>query len=143
MTTLTMPDTEKAVRDWLRGLATVTALVDAGRIDFAPVSDTNAPSVQIFKVGGGDDLSLAPLDVPLIQIDVRAGAQNSRNQAVALRDQIRAEIQALRPTTVAPHVLYGGRVLSDVYLPDPDFSPPTPRHRFALTFECVARTVPS
>lgn len=144
MTTVTMPDCETAVRDWLRSLPGVTALIDATRIDFSPVSDTNAPFVVILRVGGGDDLSTAPLDVPLIQVDVYAGKQNSRLQATALRDQIKAEAQELRAVTVAPHVLYGARVLSDVYLPDPDLAVTgQPRHRFALTFECVVRTVPS
>lgn len=135
-----MPDSDKAVRDFLRGRAAVTALVDAGRIDFAAVSDTSAPSVRVTRVGGGDDTSDAPLDRPLVQIDVWSGSNPSRNQAAALKGAIRDELHRFRTSAMNADVIGHGAVLqSDIYVPDNDFTPPRPR--YSLTYELVTVAV--
>lgn len=132
----TFPDVEGALRDWLRGRSAIEALVDE-RVFFG-VSGDNA-QIVVQRVGGGDDLSEAPLDIALIQLDLW-GSKSSPSKADLdeLRRTVRAELYQLREATALNDdvTAYGANVASDLWRPDPA----NDRPRYILTVEVTARS---
>lgn len=135
-------DPEMGVRDYLRADSGVSALVGTRVFFGAP---RNGPPSTAFatvqRVGGGDDPSEAPLDLPLIQIDcwgqaASQGPGGSKASAHSLRAAVRAALREIRTTTAqGSTVLYGANVIGDVWAPDPA----SDRPRYVLTAQVTAR----
>lgn len=136
------PDTEGAVRAWLRSAPDVSALVGQRVFFGVPKGATEAtfPLVVVQRVGGGDDPSEAPVDIALVQLDCWGGIDDSGNgrkaQATALVNAVRSAAADLRsPITPIPNVvLHGVNVESVVWLPDAD----NDRPRYVVTAEVTA-----
>lgn len=115
------PDSEAAVRNYLRQDAGVTALV--GNRVFFGTDNAAYPWVAVQRVGGGVAVNdLANVDGPMIQLDCYGGP---RNKAAAW-GAAAAVIAALRKIETQPWrdaatslTLYGSTV-DWVWLPDPE-----------------------
>lgn len=133
---MSYPDIEGALRDHLR-----TAGVCAGRVYFGiPDSDPTYPLATVQRVGGGDDLSEAPIDLALMQITVW-GRQDARlhtdkAEARAEANKVRDALYAIRRATAltASVIAYGAAVESDLWAPDP-----SDRGRYVITALVTAR----
>lgn len=139
------PDVEGGMRDYLRGHAVVSAIV-AQRVWFGIPATPTWPLVTVQRVGGTDDLSEAPLDQALIQIDcwgrLYADTDKSKQggdkaQCDTLRRAVRRALWEIRGATAlnAATVAFGATVQSDPFLPDPS----NDRPRYVLTASIAAR----
>lgn len=146
MSVVTFPDTEGAVRAFLRASAAVSALVGQ-RVFFGVPDSPTWPLVTVQRVGGGDDLGEAPIDQALIQLDCwgrlysdsdPTKKHGDKAQARAVANAVRAAVHEVRSdlTTYAGCVLYGASVNSDLFVPDPD----NDRPRYSLLTSWSART---
>lgn len=133
--TVEWPDTEGAVRDYLRGHTDVTAQVGT-RVFFSIPDQPTWPLVVVRRVAGGDDTSEAPLDQAVIQIDCWAAGRN-KQQATDVVNAVRQALYELRGATALNDdvVGYGARIDSIVFLPDPADDRP----RYALTAQITTR----
>lgn len=138
------PDTEGAVRNYLRAHADVQAAV-AQRVFFAVPDEATFPLLTVALVGGFDDASDAPLDQSLVRIDalgdLHPGSLNHPNKAQAATAAL-AVRQALYDLRDGADVsvgartvrLHGAGVQSVVYLPDPA----NHRPRYSITTQIAA-----
>jgi hypothetical protein len=113
------PDVEGAVKDYLRQAAEVTATACGTRTFLAP-DDPEFPYNRVWRIGGGEDTSNAPIDQALIQIDV-FGQVRQLAEADTVRRGIRAALRRLQdePFTAAGKArLLGAVVRDDRRLPD-------------------------
>lgn len=127
-------DIEGAVRDWLRTVPAVQALVSS-RVFFGIPAQTEWPICVVKDVGGAPDPGL-PTTAPLIQIDCWGEGRN-KAQANAVK---RAVVTALQNLTSGSAlngevVALGAQTLSAPWLPDPD----TDQARYAITAEVFAK----
>lgn len=129
-------DPEGAMRDYLRADAGVAALFGT-RVLFGYSGDV-WPQAIVTRVGGGDDGSEAPIDQPLLQIEV-AGSLKNKTITTAAKNAVRVALRSLRggtrPDEDRDTVLDGASVIGDVWLPDPA----TDRPRYILTVAVTAR----
>lgn len=127
------PDTEGAIRDYLRGVPEVAA--DVGTRVFFGVAEGTFPQVVVSRVGATSDLSDAPIDQALIQLDVW-GPDRDKATATRVKNRVKGAITALnhRPVVVGGVQLAGATVDSDAWLPDPN----TQQARYILTCTVVA-----
>lgn len=143
--TIELPDTEGAVRTYLRSHADVAAAVGSRVFFGVPVSPT-WPLVVVSRVGSFDSAGDTPADEALVQADcwgsLRDDTLHSPNKAEAnaVRLAVRQAFYDLRqPVDVelaAGNVvrLAGSTVQSDPYLPDPT----TGRPRYPVTVQLTA-----
>lgn len=107
------PDVEGALRDYL------TANYDFGNsaatgVFFAVPDEPVFPLVTIIRIAGGEGPGEAPLDVALLQVDVR-GRVKALAQCMAVTQAVRKALSALRgPYTVAGKATIHGAVVVDV-----------------------------
>lgn len=145
MTVVTFPDVEGGVRAFLRANTGVAALVGQ-RVFFGVPDSPTWPLVTVQRVGGGDDLSEAPIDLALVQLDCWGRLYSDTNpdsthgdkaQARAVANAVRAAVHEIRSdgTVYAGCVLYGASVNSDLFVPDPD----NDRPRYSLLTSWSAR----
>lgn len=129
-----MPDIEGGVRDHLRSYSPVTALVGQ-RVHFGVPDNATWPLITVQRVGGGDDPSEAPIDLPLVQIDCW-GAERNKTQARAVANAVRKWARSVRGATAlnADCIAYGVRVEADLWAPDP-----ADRPRYSITALVTAR----
>lgn len=138
-----MSDIEGAIRTALRADAGVTAIV-AQRVHFGVPKPATWPLVTVQRVGGGDDPSEAPIDLPLVQIDCWGyqdeNGRGNKAQARALADAVRAWCRSIRTATDLDTIttVYGVNVDSDIWTPDA-----TDRPRYSITCSVMARTTAS
>lgn len=139
------PDVEGGIRDYLRGHASVSALVGT-RVFFGIPATPTFPLVVVQRVGGADDPSEAAIDQAVIQIDCwgRLYADSDPTHVGgdkagcdAIRRAVRKALRDIRTATAlnASVVAYGARVESDPFRPDPD----SDRPRYAITASVTAR----
>lgn len=130
-----MSDIEGAIRTALRADSGVSAIV-AQRVHFGVPTNPTWPLVTVQRVGGGDDPSEAPIDLPLVQIDCW-GAERNKAQARALADAVRAWCRTIRTATDLDTIttVYGVNVDSDIWTPDA-----TDRPRYSITCSVMCRT---
>lgn len=133
----TYPDTEGGVRDWLRSMASITALVSQ-RVFFGLPDNTEWPAVVVRQVGGGPDIGDAPVAVDLIQIDCWAATRN-KAQASTLKNAVLGAIQSIESGTPlgASAQAKWASTLSVIWLPDPE----NDQARYAITAEIAAVAV--
>lgn len=129
--TVELPDTEGAVRSYLRAHADVAAVVTA-RVWFAMPNTPTFPCVIVTEIAGTDDTSEAPLDQSMLRIDCWGSLHGNGNPdkaaATAVRLAVRQALYDLRtpadvvlgeePDEVTVR-LAGAFVQSTTYLPDP------------------------
>lgn len=134
------PDVEGAMRAWLRSRTEITALVGQHVFFGAPddATESDYPMIVISRVGGGNDLSEAPIDLPTMQLTVWAPLRR-KDTATAVKNVLKGVLGSIRsPTTVVGFaVLYGAEVNTDVWLPDPADNRPG----YMLTVEVTARAI--
>lgn len=130
-----MADIEGGVRTHLRATAGITALVGQ-RVYFGVPDDPTYPLITVQRIGGGDDPGDAPLDLPLLQIDVW-GAGRNKAQARAVADAVRVWARSIRRATDldGTTTAYGVTVESDIWAPDPSDRP-----RYTITCSLLSRT---
>lgn len=131
---MSWPNTRAALKSYLRADTGVTTLIGNRTFFGVPERGVKFPLVTLpGQVGGGQDISEAPLDLPLQQLDIFGG---TLDEVHAVESAVRDAFAAIRnPTTVGSTVLYGVNVVSAIDAPDPDDRP-----RRVLTLECAART---
>lgn len=131
------PDTEGGVRDYLRAVPEVVALVST-RVFFG-VADGDFPQVVVSRVGGTEDPSDAPIDQALIQLDIwgKAAGVNAKLACTQLKNVVRGAVTALNhtPATAGGVALMGATVDSDSWLPDETTGQP----RYVLTCAVIAK----
>lgn len=134
-----LPDLEGGLRTWLRAQAALSAIVGQ-RVFFGipkKATETTFPLLVVSRVGGALDPSEAPVDRPLLQIDVWGSLDASGNgkkaETTALVNTLRSLLAAVRGRTAlsADVDAFGFDEQSCVWLPDPD----NDRPRYALTVE--------
>lgn len=132
---MTWPDVEGGVRDYLRADSAVSALVGT-RVFFGVPKQAKFPLITVRRIGGPQDPSEAPLDLPLVQIDVW-GEGNNKAQAHAVCAAVRDALDAIRSATSlnAGVVAYGANVENVTWFPDPADDRP----RYVLTAQVTAR----
>jgi hypothetical protein len=137
------PDTEGAIRTWLRAQPAVTALVGQRVFFGIPKAATEAtfPLVTVQLVSTVPDPSEAPVDRSLIQIDcwgsLDASGNGQKAAATALVNTIRALLHSItQPTPMGTVTVFGANVESVTWLPDPT----NDRPRYVLTAEVTAIT---
>jgi hypothetical protein len=133
----TFPDCEGGVRDWLRSVPSVSALVGQRVFFGLPVAVT-WPAVVVQMVGGGPDAGNAPVFVPLIQIDCWGEGRN-KAQAAAVMSAVVGAIESIQSGTAlgADAKAVWASVLSVIWLPDPE----SDQARYSVTAEIAARAV--
>ena len=143
MTVDAFPDTEGAIRTWLRAQPAVTALVGQRVFFGIPKAATEAtfPLVTVQLVSTVPDPSEAPVDRSLIQIDcwgsLDASGNGQKAAATALVNTIRALLHSItQPTPMGTVTVFGANVESVTWLPDPT----NDRPRYVLTAEVTAIT---
>jgi hypothetical protein len=137
------PDTEGAIRSWLRDQLAVRAVV-GNRVFFGvPKAATEAtfPLVTVQLVSTVPDPSEAPIDRSLIQIDcwgsLDASGNGQKAAATALVNTIWALLHSItQPTPMGTVTVFGANVESVTWLPDPA----NDRPRYVLTAEVTAIT---
>jgi hypothetical protein len=137
------PDVEGALRTWLRGQATITALVGQ-RVFFGvprKANEASFPMIVVRRVGGTDDGSEAPVDRALIQFDawgsLDASGNGDKAAATTLVNTLRALFFTVRGRTAltATVAAFGITVVGGpLWLPDPD----NDRPRYVVTAEVTA-----
>ena len=143
MTVDQFPDTEGAIRSWLRDQLAVRAVV-GNRVFFGvPKAATEAtfPLVTVQLVSTVPDPSEAPIDRSLIQIDcwgsLDASGNGQKAAATALVNTIRALCHSItQPTPMGTVTVFGCNVESVTWLPDPT----NDRPRYSVTAEVTAIT---
>lgn len=135
------PDVEGGVRAYLRADADVqAALGGSQRVFFGIPKSPTWPLVVVSRVGGGDDLSDAPVDVALIQIDCwgeidAASGHGLKSGCTTLVNAVRSALTAMTDhVATAACRLVGASVQSVVWLPDPS----NDRPRYVVTAEVTA-----
>jgi hypothetical protein len=151
MTVETLPDTEGAIRAYLRTATEVTSSAIGTRVFFGvpkPHKETNFPLAVVTRVGGGPDSSDAPIDQAVIQIDVHGtftegqygdkrgcrAAANAILRALRFLDNANGAVVAVDGVNVA---LHGAIVSNDLWLPDTD----NDRPRYVITAAVTAIVV--
>lgn len=137
-----LPDTEGAVRTFLRANAAVAAIVGARVFFGVPKGATEAsfPLVVVQRVGGGDSDSEAPVDEALLQVDCwgsisAESGYGVKATATALKNAVRSAFKSFNGGQLVAGVECGGfTVQSDIWLPDPE----NDRPRYSLTVEAAA-----
>lgn len=139
--TVEWPDIEGGLRDYLRAHGDVVAAVGT-RIFFGVPDTPTFPLVTVQRVGGGDDLSEAPIDQALVQFDVwgelDANGHGKKADADTVRRAVRQALHDIRGATAlnASTVAYGATVTDDRWLPDPN----NDRPRYSVTALVTARS---
>lgn len=140
MITEVFPDTEGAMRAWLRSHTAVSALVGARVFFGIPKKNPTFPLITVQRIGGGDDVSDAPLDIALLQIDcwgeIDASGNGVKAGATALVNAVRTALRAVGTDTqlTTGVTAHGVNVESVLWLPDPD----NDRPRYSVTAEVAA-----
>lgn len=131
-----IPDIEVGLRDWLRGQATVTALVASSAIVAGGTVTAADTQVVITRVGGGGDRGDTPLEEAMVQFQVIAP---QRSAAVALKNVVRKLLWGIRTATAlnAAVVAYRASVQADAWVPIPEGDRP----RYVLNVVVTARAV--
>jgi len=116
------PDTEGAVRTWLRA-STVAHAVVADRIYFGvPKESPTWPLVTIQRVGGGNDASDAPVDNALIQLDcwgtLHPNGNGDKAGCLTVANAVRSALEVVNDTLIATSVRASIEVESIIWLPD-------------------------
>jgi hypothetical protein len=125
------PDTEAAMRAYLRADAGVAALVD-GRVFFGFSAESNPKQVTVQRQGGGPDGSEAPVDNAALVFNCWAA---SKAEAAEICRAVVAAVEALRERTVyAGTALLGGTVDTWFWSPDPQGDRP----RYIVTANVTA-----
>lgn len=131
------PDPEGLIRDGLKADAGVVAIVGNRGFFGIPKRATEAtfPLFTVARVGGGQALGDAPLDVALVQIDcwgsLDARGNGLKAQCTALVNAVRSSLEAMGTETRIAGVELGVNVESVLWLPDPDNARP----RYSITAE--------
>lgn len=132
--TLTYVDAAEVVRNWLRDHA-AELVVDADRINYGVIAG-DASQISVWRVAGGDDTSMAPLDRATLQIDVWHGT--SYNTAKNVKNRLRGLLRELRPQEMDSNgFAYGAEVQTEIFLDDRESS----TVHFALTVNVIVRAI--
>jgi hypothetical protein len=141
MTVDAFPDTEGAIRTWLRAQPAVTALVGQRVFFGIPKGATEAtfPLISVQLVSTVPDPSEAPIDRALLQIDcwgsLDASGNGQKAAATALVNTVRALLHSItQPTPMGTVTVFGCNVESVTWLPDPT----NDRPRYSLSAEVTA-----
>lgn len=139
MTVITFPDTEGALRSWLREQEQLTDLV-AKRIFLGVPTNATFPLISIQQVGGGPQAGEAPVEDALIQFDCWAyGREGHWNkvQLAEVKNVLTGLLQAMNNVALDSSTTgYGAKVLSVVATTDQ----PDGRPRYIVTAQVTART---
>jgi hypothetical protein len=119
---MTYPDSEQAVRLWLRTvIAATTARVDFGAgTDYQP--DRDGALITLGQAGGGPDPH-TPTDLPVISFTVTAA---KKKQAAAVRTALLNALHTVRNAATAAGTVADARVVTCLWRPDPATG--TPRY---------------
>lgn len=138
----TWPDVEGALRTWLRAQSGVSAIV-GNRVFFGvprKATESSFPMVVVTRVGGAPDLSEAPVDLALVQVDcwgsLNGAGDPLKATATDLVNAVRAALESVngRTTLTAGVDVFGIAVESVIWSPDPD----NDRPRYSVTAEVAA-----
>lgn len=131
---LLFPNTELAVRDWLRARPDVTDLLEStNRVDLEP--HTDLPCVVVYRAGGTTDPYL-PLDRAILGVDCW-GTTRSRMAAMNLSVAVSTALTNLASENLNDDVFgLTALVESVLYAPSPEG-----RHRYAVTTVVTARSL--
>lgn len=133
---MTWPHTRRALKTYLRADAPLVALIGNRTFFGVPARGVKYPLVTLpGQVGGGQDLSMAPIDLPLHQLDIfGAGLSTEQvDELAAVESAVRDALAAICMTTVGSTVLCGVNVVSVLDGPDESNRP-----RRVLTLEVSA-----
>lgn len=117
------PDTEGAVRTWLRNQTGVQAVV-ATRIYFGvPKPTATYPLVTVQRIGGGPTAGDAPVDAAMLQIDVwgdkHANGNGNKAGCWTVSAAVLAALEVVNDTLIATSVRAAINVESVIWAPDP------------------------
>lgn len=140
------PDIEGAMRDWLRTDPGLTALIDK-RVFFGVPRDSEDafPCIMITRIGGGERSGDAPMDQPMLQLDVygkkadQPGGGRRTTTLVAL--ELRKALSRMRGRTRLNDDVVGwdARVTTQVYSPLPGDD--RPRIMIMCIIPCIVHRV--
>lgn len=143
---MTWPDTEGAVRTYLRAYTPLQAEWGQ-RVWFGTpkvVDEDDFPHAVVFRAGGGQDPGESPVDLAVVQVDVWGSLDASGNGLKADCTRVTGKVQdALELLRTRTNVtlpggsvvaLFGAVVESVIWLPDPD----NDRPRYAVTSQVTA-----
>lgn len=136
------PDVEGAMKDYLRGLGTLTTALGGQRIFWESPKNPPYPHIVITRVGGGDQVpsSDAPVDGALLSFDcwgeMDSKGRGQWRELVAVVNTLRSALEQIRGrTTLASGVdAFGVQLAGVVRAPDPDNGRP----RYTVTAEVTA-----
>ena len=138
------PDVEGAVKAFLQADPDVAGSAAAGRVYFAVPETPTFPLITVVRISGGEiRASEVPLDVALVQIDVR-GQVKRLGECDDVRRAVRKALSKIRQATpvAGKGVLYGANVLDDRRQPEPAAQDTSgaigERPRYALTVQVSA-----
>lgn len=136
------PDVEGALRTWLRAQPEVAARYGT-RVFFGIPDSPTWPLLVVGRVGGGEDVSEAPLDLPMVQLDcwgrLDTAGHGDKASCAADKNAVRSALSRIRAVTELAdgEVAFGAEVVSDLWSPDPDDKRP----RYVLTVRLAAIAV--
>jgi hypothetical protein len=135
----TIPDTEGAMRTWLRAQSNITALV-GNRVFLGGIPQQTAfPLIVLHQIGGADDESEAPVDNAVITFQCWAATKAS---ASAVTRALRASLQSIRGATDldANTRCFGAFVDLTLWQPDPSATINNARYIVTARVTAIALT---
>lgn len=118
------PDTEDAMKAYLKADSGVAALVGSRVFFGSPKQGATLPYIVVSRVGGGDDVSEAPVDNAVLNASCWG---RSKEEAFNVMNAVRRALHSIRRRTLASGVdLHGAIVDTVLWSPDPQDD--TPRY---------------
>lgn len=114
-------DVEGALRTWLRTQTDLTALVSQRIFLGIPKDTVLYPFVTLSRVGGGDDGSDNPMDLPVVSFQVWA---SNRTSAELTTRTLRGVLRELRSTLIDTGVRCSHIATQSFFQPDPESNKP-------------------
>lgn len=135
---MSWPAVKRAMRDYLRANTGVQSAI-GNRVFFAVPARVKYPLVVVSRIGGGQDIGIAPFDRPLLDIHIW-GNFGDEDELAPVVSAVRDALDAIQSGTAlnASVIAFGASVIGAVELQDPDDGRPF----VALTVDVTARAVP-
>lgn len=135
MITITVSDATTPIRDWLRDLSTMTAVIGTRTFIDGQPSNPTLPAVDLARIGG--DIDDNGVDRGIYQFNCRGETGPSAKAVAAALTQALLQLSNMTEGQVR---LHGAQVTSTITVPDPDF-PDT--HRVNVTAQITTTTIPT
>ena len=118
------PDTEDAMKAYLKADSGVSAIVGSRVFFGSPKQGATLPYVVLARIGGGDDGSEAPIDNAVLNLSCWG---RSKEEAFNTANAVRKALRTIRRRTLASGVNLHGAIV-DTLLWSPDPQDDTPRY---------------